>query len=46
MNSKDRDVVPFGNKKAHASDIITDRRLYENWTQFDDKTFEDLYKIH
>lgn len=45
-NSKDRDAVPFGNKKAHAGDIITDRRLYENGTRFDDEIFEDLYGIH
>lgn len=44
-NSKDRDAVPLGNKKAHAGDIITDRRLYENGTRFDDETFEDLYGI-
>lgn len=45
-NSKDGDAVPVGNLKAHAGDIITDRRLYENGgTRFDDETFEDLYGI-
>lgn len=46
VNNKDRDAVPLGNKKAHAGDVITDRRLYENETRFDDETFQDLYGIH
>ena len=43
--SKDSDVVPLGNKKAHGGDVITDRRLYENGTRFDDEIFEDLYGV-
>lgn len=46
MNSKDRDAVPLDNKKAHAGDILADKKLYENGTRFDDDIFEDLYGIH
>lgn len=43
--SKDRGVVPLGNRKAHGVDIITDRRLYENGTRCDDSTFRQIGKI-
>ena len=46
VNSKDCDAIPLANKKAHAGHVITDRRLYENGTRFDDETFQDLYGIH
>lgn len=46
ISKTDREVVPLGNKKAHGGDIITDRRLYENGTRFDDSPFKDLYGIH
>lgn len=46
MNSKDRDAVPLDNIKAHAGDILADKKLYENGTRVDDDIFEDIYGIH